>query len=58
MNESFETVNFMIGRLRSKVKFSNVQMISEVGLHPYLKELKLELNEVGKTLTHLYFAYS
>jgi uncharacterized alpha-E superfamily protein len=55
---SFEQVNFMIGRLCSKVQFSNVQIVSEVGLHPYLKELKQELNEVGKVLTQLYFAYS
>jgi uncharacterized alpha-E superfamily protein len=55
---SFDQINFMIGRLCSKVQFSNVQMISEVGLHTYLKELKKDLNEVGKVLTQLYFAYS
>ena len=56
--ESFDQINFMIGRLCSKVQFSNVQLISEVGLHPFLKELKQELNEVGKILTRLYLAYS
>jgi uncharacterized alpha-E superfamily protein len=55
---SFETIHFMIGRLCSKVQFSNVQLVSEVGLHTYLKQLKQELNEVGKILTQLYFAYS
>ena len=56
--ESFDKINFMIGRLCSKVQFSNVQMVSEVGLHTYLEELKKDLNEVGKVLTQLYFAYS
>jgi uncharacterized alpha-E superfamily protein len=55
---SFEKINFMIGRCCSKVQFSNVQIITEMGLHEYLKELKQELNEVGKVLTQLYFAYS
>jgi uncharacterized alpha-E superfamily protein len=55
---SFEKVNFLIGRLHSKVQFSNVQLISNVGLHPFLTELKHDLNEVGKNLTQLYFAYS
>jgi len=55
---SFETVRFMIGRICSKVQFSNVQSVSEVGLHTYLKQLKQELNDVGKVLTQLYFAYT
>lgn len=56
--QSFETINFMIGKLRTGIQFSNVQMISEEGLHPYLKRVHEDLFKVGQLLNQHYFAYS
>jgi uncharacterized alpha-E superfamily protein len=56
--QSFEKINFMIGKLRTGIQFSNVQMISEEGLHPYLKRVHEDLYKVGQLLNQHYFAYS
>jgi uncharacterized alpha-E superfamily protein len=56
--ESFEQIQFMIGKLHSRVKYSNVNSITKVGLHQYLKEVHNELHDVGQSLNQLYFAYS
>lgn len=56
--QSFEKINFMIGKLRAGIQFSNVQMISEEGLHPYLKRIHEDLYKVGHLLNQHYFAYS
>lgn len=53
-----DEVNFMIGRLRSKVQYSNLQMISDVGLHTYLSEINRDLYAIGNALSQQYFAYS
>jgi transglutaminase-like putative cysteine protease len=39
--EGFSKVQFSIGKLRSKVQYSNVQSVSNVGLHDYLTLIKL-----------------
>lgn len=56
--QSFEKINFMIGKLRTGIQFSSVQMISEEGLHPYLKRVHEDLYKVGQLLNQHYFAYS
>jgi uncharacterized alpha-E superfamily protein len=56
--ENFEKINFMIGKLKAAIQFSNVQMISEEGLHPYLKRVHEDLYKVGNLLNQHYFAYS
>ena len=56
--DSFEKINFMIGKLRSSIRFSNVQMISEEGLHAYLQKIHADLYTVGHLLSQHYFAYS
>ena len=56
--ESFEKINFMIGRLRSSIHFSNVQMIADEGLHNYLKRIHEDLFTIGQLLNQHYFAYS
>lgn len=38
-SEGYRKVGFMIGKLKSKIQFSNLQYVSEVGLHQYLKDL-------------------
>jgi uncharacterized alpha-E superfamily protein len=56
--EDFQKLEFMIGKIRSKVKYSTVEMIMTQGLHAYLTSIREELYEVAKTLDQYYFAYT
>ena len=56
--ENFNQVEFMIGKLHSKVKYSNVNSISQVGLQHYLHEIHHDLQAIGQSLNQLYFAYT
>jgi uncharacterized alpha-E superfamily protein len=56
--DSFDKVNFMIGKLRSNIKFSNVDSIIQDGLPNYLEKIHHELFSVGSALSQYYFAYS
>jgi uncharacterized alpha-E superfamily protein len=56
--EGFSKVDFMIGRLRSKLQYSDVQSVSHSGLHHYLKSITTDISNIGETLNHYYFAYS
>ena len=56
--EGFSKVNFMIGKLRSKLQYSDVQSVSHSGLHPYLTSINADISSIGSMLNHYYFAYS
>ncbi len=56
--EAYLKIEFMIGRIRSRVKYSTVESILDHGLHSYLKGLKQDLYEVGNAFNQHYFAYS
>jgi len=56
--EGFRKIDFMIGKIKSKVKYSTVETIMEEGLHAYLNTVKEELYEVANALDQYYFAYS
>lgn len=51
-------VEFIIGKVRSKVQYSDVQSVSRTGLHNYLKEINADFYEIGSALNQSYFAYS
>lgn len=55
--EAWQKIDFMIGRIRSRVKYSTVESILRQGLHPYLNGVKEELYEVGNAFNQYYFAY-
>jgi len=55
--EAYQKLDFMIGRIRSRVKYSTVESILRQGLHPYLNGVKEELYEVGNAFNQHYFAY-
>jgi uncharacterized alpha-E superfamily protein len=55
---AFNQIEFMIGRLKSKVQFSTCDSIFNEGLHPFLHNAKKELLEIGNALNQKYFAYS
>jgi len=56
--EGFTKVKFAIGKLQSKVQYSDVQSVSNIGLHHYLNEITKEIDDIGSTLNQYYFAYS
>ncbi len=55
---NFNQLDFMIGKLRSKVKFSTADSVINEGLHHYLVDTKQALLQIGNTLNHTYFAHS
>ncbi|MBC7904655.1 MAG: alpha-E domain-containing protein [Gemmatimonadaceae bacterium] len=58
MADSYQQIEFMIGRLKSKVHYSTVETIMSHGLHKYLNEIKAELHGIGIALNQNYFAYT
>lgn len=55
---AFNQIDFMIGKIKSKVKFSTPDSIVFDGLHHFLNETKKSLFEIGTTLNQNYFAYT
>lgn len=54
----FNQIDFMIGKLKSRIRFSTANSIFQEGLHPYLKDTKTGLYDIGTALSRTYFAYS
>ena len=54
----FQQLDFMIGKIRSRIKFSTTDSIVHEGLHQFLGATKQSLFEIGNTLNHQYFAYT
>lgn len=56
--DAFREIDFMIGRLKSNIRYSTVDTIANEGLHNFLQETKISLFEIGNALSQKYFAYS
>ncbi|MEI9918219.1 MAG: alpha-E domain-containing protein [Bacteroidota bacterium] len=56
--EGFYKVDLMIGKVRSKVQYSDFESVSSTGLHDYLDGLTRDLDEVAVNLNKYYFATS
>ncbi len=56
--ENHRKVDFLIGKIKSKVRYSTVDSILQQGLHSYLGEVKSDLYIIGNTLNQQFFAYS
>ncbi len=56
--EAFRNIDFMIGKIKSKVQYSTVESIMDNGLHAYLNGIKDDLYQVGVALNQNYFAYT
>ncbi len=54
----FNKINFMIGKLKSKVKFSTTDSIIDEGLHKFLNDTKQSVFEIGNALSLSYFNHS
>jgi uncharacterized alpha-E superfamily protein len=48
----------MIGKIRSRIKFSTEESIASEGLHHFLKDTKTALFQIGDSISKQYFAYS
>jgi len=55
---NFNQLDFMIGKLRSKVKFSTSGSVINEGLHQFLTDTKSSLYQIGNALNQTYFAHS
>jgi uncharacterized alpha-E superfamily protein len=56
--EAYQKIDFMIGKIHSKIRYSTVDSILLQGLHSYLIGIKEDLYQVGNALNQYYFAYS
>ena len=54
----FNQIDFMIGKVKSKVRFSTSDSILQEGLHRFLMDTKFDLFQIGNTLNQNYFAHS
>jgi len=55
---AFNEIDFMIGKIRSKVKFSTAESITGENLPHFLNETKQDLFEIADALSQKYFAYA
>lgn len=56
--DAYRKIDFLLGKIKSKVKYSTVESIMNQGLHTYLKGVKEDLYEVGNAFNQDYFAYT
>jgi uncharacterized alpha-E superfamily protein len=56
--QGYQTLDFMIGRLKSKILYSTPESIMEQDLHQFLMGIKNELHAIANGLNQNYFAYS
>jgi len=50
-------LQFILGKLKSRIQYSNIEGIAEEGLHSYLKTIKNDLVLFYNELNECYFAY-
>lgn len=55
---AFEEIEFMIGKLNNRIKYSTVDSITSEGLHQFLQHTRESLFDIGDSLSKKYFAYS
>ena len=56
--EAYNKLNFMIGELHSRVRYSTADSVMRLGLNQYLSRVKEDLYNIANALNHHYFAYS
>lgn len=54
----YAKVDFLIGKLKTKLQYSDVHSVSTMGLHNYLQEVRSDIYAIAGTLNQYYFAYS
>jgi uncharacterized alpha-E superfamily protein len=54
--DDFRDMSFKIGRLQSRIKYSQVKSIEQEGLHLFLTQIRTELYGIANSLNEHYFA--
>ena len=57
-SEAYKAISFMIGKLESHIRYSDLKDLEEKGLKEYLHEIKQELLAIGSAFNHYYFAFN
>jgi uncharacterized alpha-E superfamily protein len=57
-SEAYTRIEKLIGKVRSRVHYANVDQIAKSGLQNFLKEITGDIQAVGTALNQVYFAYS
>jgi uncharacterized alpha-E superfamily protein len=55
--ENYSQIDFLIGRLRSRVQYSNIEYIEQTGLHSYLTEIRNDLYVISNAVNNFYFSH-
>lgn len=56
--EGYDELEFMIGKLLSKIRFSRAEVLIQQDLRQFLLDIKNELYAIANCLTRKYFAYT
>lgn len=56
--EAYNKLNFMIGELHSRVRYSTPDSVMKMGLNLFLSRIKEDVYNIANALNHHYFAYS
>jgi uncharacterized alpha-E superfamily protein len=56
--DAYQKIDFMIGKIKSRIQYSTVDSIMEQGLHAYLNGVREDLYDVGNAFNQDYFAYT
>ena len=56
--EAYKAISFMIGKLESSIKYSDLKDLEAKGLQEYLLEIKRDLLAIGNAFNHYYFAFN
>lgn len=57
-SEAYKALSFMIGKLESHIRYSDLKDLEAKGLKEYLHEIKQELLAIGSAFNHYYFAFN
>lgn len=55
---AYNSIDFMIGKVKSRVRYSTPESIMQQGLHEFLTGVKNELYAIGTSISQHYFAYT
>jgi uncharacterized alpha-E superfamily protein len=56
--DGYDELEFMIGKLLSKIRYSRAETLVQQNLHQYFSDIKTELYGIANCLTRNYFAYT
>jgi uncharacterized alpha-E superfamily protein len=57
-SEAYKSLSYMIGKLESHIRYSDIKDLEEKGVREYLNHIKSELMAIGNALNHYYFQFN